>query len=62
MLETIGAFFNSFPAWLVAVTTVVTACSAIVALTPTPKDDAVLAKVLKVLNALALNFGAAKKP
>ena len=50
-------FFESLPGWLIAITTVVTACTAITALTPTPKDDAVLAKVLKVLNFLACNIG-----
>jgi len=34
---------------------VVTIASIIVKLTPTPKDDAILAKVVSVLNALALN-------
>ena len=34
---------------------VVAVASLIVKLTPTPKDDAILAKVIKVMNALALN-------
>lgn len=45
------------PQWLTAITAVVTAAAAITALTPTKSDDAFLAKVLKVLDWLALNFG-----
>lgn len=33
---------------------VVTVCSLIVKLTPTPKDDAVLAKIIKVLAAIGI--------
>lgn len=43
--------------WL---TTVVTICSAIAASTPTPKDDAWLAKAYKVVDLLAINIGMAK--
>lgn len=50
-------FFESLPGWLVAITTVVTACTAITALTPTKKDDVFIGKVLKVLNFLAGNIG-----
>ncbi len=45
---------------LVAITSVVTAASAICALTPTPKDDTFVAKVRKYLDVLALNIGKAK--
>ena len=34
---------------------VVTAASLIVKLTPTPKDDAILAKIIAILNLFALN-------
>lgn len=34
---------------------IVAIASIIVKITPTPKDDAVLAKVLKILNLLAIN-------
>jgi len=37
------------------------AASIICALTPTPKDDAILAKTYKVLEFLALNIGRAKQ-
>lgn len=42
-------------AWVAAVTAVVTAASAITALTPTKTDDKILNGVLKVLNFLSLN-------
>lgn len=42
-------------------TAVVTAASAICAMTPTPKDDSIVAKVYKVIEWLALNVGKAKK-
>jgi hypothetical protein len=43
------------------VTAIVTGASAIVALTPTPKDDAILGKIRGVLEFLALNVFHAKK-
>lgn len=65
----IGIFnevLSAAPNWLVAITGLVTAASAVAALTPTPKDDNAIAKVLaalkKVTNLLALNvFNAAPK-
>lgn len=45
------------PQWLVAITAVVSAAAAITALTPSKADDALLAKVLAVLDWLSLNFG-----
>lgn len=50
-------FLEAFPAWLIAITTVVTAATAITALTPTKTDDKVLQVVLDVLNLLAGNVG-----
>lgn len=47
---------------LLAVTSVIAAASAIAALTPTPKDDAILAKIRGLIDVLALNVGNAKKP
>lgn len=43
-----------------AATAVVTACSAIAALTPTPKDDGWFSKAYKIIDWLALNVGKAK--
>lgn len=60
IMETVLSVWDAIPAWVHAITAVVTAAAAITALTPTTKDDAILAKVLKVLNILALNVGKAK--
>lgn len=43
-------------------TALVTAASAIAALTPTPRDDRFLGKIYRVIEALALNCGRAKDP
>jgi hypothetical protein len=42
-------------------TTLVALCSAICAVTPTVKDDTIIAKVYKVLEIFALNIGKAKQ-
>ena len=39
---------------------VVTVCSIIAAVTPTPKDDAWLAKLYRFIDILAINIGKAK--
>jgi len=39
---------------------VVTVCSIIAAVTPTPKDDAWLAKLYRFIDIMALNIGKAK--
>lgn len=57
MLETVAGLLDSFPAWLVAVTSVVTAATAITSLTPTKTDDKIINAALRVLNILAGNFG-----
>ena len=46
---------------LAAVTGVIAAASAIAALTPTPKDDAILSKIRGLIDLLALNVLNAKK-
>lgn len=56
LLDQLLLWFGTFPTWIVAATTVVTAATAITALTPTNKDDAVLGRLLKVLNILSGNF------
>ena len=56
-MEQILSLFESFPAWLAAVTSVVTAATAITALTPTKADDQWIATILRVLNVLAGNVG-----
>jgi hypothetical protein len=40
---------------------IVAGASAIAAVTPTPKDDEFIGKILKMVNALALNVGKAKR-
>lgn len=57
-MESIAAIFEAAPAWLTAVTGLVTAATAITALTPTRSDDEILDKILRVLNILAGNVGA----
>jgi|TARA_R110001592_G_C12904161_1_gene726923 hypothetical protein len=47
--------------WLGIITGVVCAASMICALTPTPKDDAMIGKLYKILEIAALNIGKAKK-
>ena len=46
---------------LTALSMVVTACSAIAALTPTPVDDGWVSKLYAVVDFLALNIGRAKQ-
>ena len=41
-------------------TAVVAACSAIAAVTETPKDDSMVAKAYRVIDFLAINVGKAK--
>lgn len=53
----LGSFFTSFPAWLVAITAVVTAANGITALTPTTVDDKYVGFLLRILNVLSVNFG-----
>lgn len=62
IIAALSSFFDHVPMWLAAATGVVTAASAVSAITPTPKDDKVLSGVLGVLNILALNVGHAKRP
>ena len=51
--------FNLFDILMYA-TAAVTACSAIAAVTPTPKDDLAVAWAYKIIDMIALNFGKAK--
>lgn len=51
---------ENWDAVLATVTAVIAAASAVAALTPTPKDDAIIAKLYKVIDVLALNVGKAK--
>jgi len=51
------ALLDAAPAWLHAITALVTAATAVTALTPSTADDKVLNMVLRVLNLLAGNVG-----
>lgn len=55
-METVMSIFAYMPAWLTAITAVVTAATMITALTPTTADDKIVNSILKVLNFLAGNF------
>lgn len=59
-METFFAFMGALPDWLVAITGVVTACTAVTALTPTTADNRVVNTILRVLNMLAGNVGGNK--
>ena len=59
-IEGASAFFGVFPIALQVGMTVVAAASTVTALTPTPRDDAMVGKLYKVLEILALNIGHAK--
>ncbi|HXZ68754.1 MAG TPA: hypothetical protein VEH07_09215 [Alphaproteobacteria bacterium] len=61
IVSVLTSFFDHVPAWLAAATSLVTAASAVSAITPTPRDDQVLSGVLRVLNVLALNVGHAQR-
>ena len=52
--------FDQLPAWAVAITSLVTACAGIAALTPTKIDDKVFGAALRVINVVGLNIGKAK--
>lgn len=54
MLESILAFVTLEKVWLI-ITSIVTVASAIVKITPTTKDDEILAKVMKVLEWISMN-------
>jgi hypothetical protein len=60
MLDMITHFFAAFPSWVHAGLTLVAGASALVALTPCPRDDTALAWARKLLELLALNVGHAK--
>jgi uncharacterized membrane protein len=56
-MDMILGFFNSGPAWIAAVTGIITACTAITALTPSTSDDKIINFILKMLNLLSGNVG-----
>jgi len=56
-METLQTILSAAPTWIVAITGLVTAATAITTLTPTKSDDKIIGVILKVLNFLAGNFG-----
>lgn len=60
MSNIINYILENTPELLGVATAVVTAASAIAALTPTPRDDTWVAKVYSIVDWLALNIGRAK--
>jgi len=59
-MDTILEFFSQAPAWITALLSLMVAAKAIVALTPTPRDDEIVGQIYKIVEFLALNFGKAK--
>lgn len=59
-MDTINWITENWGGIMLAVTSTVTAAAAITALTPTPKDDVIVAKVRKALDFAAFNFLNAK--
>tara|TARA_R110000824_G_scaffold59839_1_gene160368 strand:- start:689 stop:889 length:201 start_codon:yes stop_codon:yes gene_type:complete len=57
MIETVMGFFAAAPAWLAAISLIVAGLSAVTALTPSTSDDAIVQKILNILNFLSLNIG-----
>ena len=59
-MDAINFIIENWATILGGLTALVTAASAITALTPTPTDDAVVAKIYKFIEIIALNIGKAK--
>lgn len=60
MKEIIAYLVSNVDSIIAALTAIVAAASAVAALTPTPKDDGLVAKAYKIVDWLALNVGKAK--
>jgi hypothetical protein len=56
-MDTFFALFDALPAWINAITALVTAATAITALTPSKTDDKYVSIALRVLNTIAGNVG-----
>jgi len=59
-MDNLMGIVAALPDWLVAITTLVTACAGVAALTPTKSDDKIIGMILNVINVVGLNFGKAK--
>jgi len=60
-LLSIEAIANAIPAFFEVAFAAVALASAITAVTPTPRDDVWTGRAYKILEAIALNVGAAKQ-
>ena len=56
-MDAILNLVSGAPAWVSAITAVVTSATLITSLTPTKTDDKVISFVLKILNLVAGNIG-----
>lgn len=56
-MDAFFALFDALPAWINALTALVTAATTITALTPSTADDRLVNMALRVLNTVAGNFG-----
>ena len=54
-------FIQTINEWIAIIPTIVMGASLICALTPTPKDDAIVGKIYRILDWCALNVGKAKE-
>ena len=56
-MEFLNQIMDNVPGWLTAATTIITAATAVTAMTPSKADDKIVGMSLKGLNFLAGNFG-----
>ena len=56
-MDSIAGMMAQLPGWLNAVCGVVTACTAVTAMTPTKSADQIVNWILKILNFMSGNFG-----
>ena len=55
------SFIQTINEWIAIIPSIVMGASLICALTPTPKDDAIVGKIYRILDWCALNVGKAKE-
>ena len=55
------SFIQLINEWIAVIPSIVMGASLICALTPTPKDDAIVGKIYRILDWCALNVGKAKE-
>ena len=56
-MDSILNFVGGAPAWVSAITALVTSATLITALTPTKTDDKIVSFILRILNLVAGNIG-----